>query len=97
MAQAHGLEPLLLPNPVSYSILGTAALVESVLSSLPAPLDVYSEAHICVSFDAEWNISRRTGVSIIQIAPHAEWEKIYIIPVRYQLAFSMLSIYLTNH
>ncbi|KAJ7482500.1 hypothetical protein FB451DRAFT_1170367 [Mycena latifolia] len=37
--------------------------------------------HVCVSLDAEWNISREVGVSIIQIAPHSEPDSIYIIPV----------------
>ncbi|KAJ7866109.1 hypothetical protein B0H13DRAFT_2352691 [Mycena leptocephala] len=34
-------------------------LIESALSSLIAPLDIDPRAHLCVSLDAEWNISRQ--------------------------------------
>src|SRR3978361_297783 len=47
MAQAYGLELLELPDSVSCSILETASLVESVLSSILSPLDIDSQAHIC--------------------------------------------------
>jgi hypothetical protein len=51
------------------------------MSSLLAPLDLDSNAHLCVSLDAEWNISRRIGVSILQIAPHSNPDIIFVIPV----------------
>lgn len=81
MAIAHGLKPLSIPNSVTVSVLGNSALVEATLSSMLAPLDLDPDSSICVSMDAEWNISRRVGVSIIQLAPHSEPSSIYVIPV----------------
>lgn len=51
------------------------------MSSLLAPLDLDSNSHLCVSLDAEWNVSRRIGVSILQIAPHSNPDTIFVIPV----------------
>jgi hypothetical protein len=82
IAAAHGLKSLTLPMGVAVNYLGTVNLVESALSSLIAPLDIDPKAHLCVSLDAEWNISRQSGVSILQIAAHSEPDIIYIIPVR---------------
>jgi hypothetical protein len=59
----------------------TPSLVEGDLSSLFSPLDLDKNMHLCVSLDAEWNVSRRVGVSIIQIAPHSRPDEIYIISV----------------
>ncbi|KAJ7838160.1 hypothetical protein B0H13DRAFT_2367672 [Mycena leptocephala] len=81
MAAAHGLKSLTLPTILAVNYLGTVNLVESALSSLIAPLDIDPRAHLCVSLDAEWNISRQVGVSILQIAAHSEPDIIYIIPV----------------
>jgi len=83
MAVAHGLEPLELSTSLKVEILGSATLVEAVLSSLMAPLDNDPDYCLCVSLDAEWNVSRTIGVSIIQIAPHSEPDSVYIIPVSY--------------
>jgi len=80
VAVAHGLESLDLPTSTHIRVLNTPNLVEGVLSSLIAPLDLDENAHLCISLDAEWNVSRRVGVSIIQIAPHSEPDSIYIIP-----------------
>ena len=63
-------------------VLDTPSLVEAVFSSLLSPLDLDKDMHLCVSFDAEWNVSHRVGVSIIQVAPHSKPDEIYIIPVR---------------
>ena len=46
-------------------MLETAELVESVLSCWLAPLGVDDKAYLCVSLDAEWNVSRQEGVSIL--------------------------------
>ena len=64
--------------------LNAPFLVESVLASLMEPID-NQDAHICVSIDAEWNISRHVGVSIVQIAPHSQPDSIYIIPVSHSV------------
>jgi hypothetical protein len=62
-------------------MLETAELVERVLSCWLEPLDVNGAAHLCVSLDAEWNMSRREDVSILQLLSHADADHIYIIPV----------------
>jgi hypothetical protein len=82
IAAAHGLNSLNLPTSTCLMVLDTPSLVESVLSSLLSPLDLDENLHLCVSLDAEWNVSCRVGVSIIQIAPHSRPDEIYIIPVR---------------
>ncbi|KAJ7511076.1 hypothetical protein B0H11DRAFT_2386613 [Mycena galericulata] len=76
-----GLMSLNVPSSVTTHFLGTPALVESWLSSIIAVLDADAEAHLCVSLDAEWNISRRIGVSVLQIALHSEPNAIFIVPV----------------
>ncbi|KAJ7825530.1 hypothetical protein B0H13DRAFT_1918616 [Mycena leptocephala] len=81
MAAAHGLKSLSLPPSLNVNLLGTVNLVESALSSLISPLDIDPAAHLCVSLDAEWNITRHVGVSTLQIAPHSEPDVIYVIPV----------------
>ena len=63
-------------------ILDTPSLVEGVLSLLLSPLDLDEKLHLCVSFDTEWNVSCRVGVSIIQVSLHSRPNEIYIIPVR---------------
>ncbi|KAJ6616822.1 hypothetical protein B0H10DRAFT_2219161 [Mycena sp. CBHHK59/15] len=72
MAATHGLKSLSLPPSLNINLLGTVNLVDSALSSLISPLDIDPEAHLCVSLDAEWNITRQVGVSTLQIAPHSE-------------------------
>lgn len=84
MAIAHGLKQLELPASLKIVLLGTAALAEAALSALLAPLDDFgadNEESLCVSLDAEWNMSRTVGVSVIQIAPHSLPDTIYIVPV----------------
>lgn len=82
MASAYGLKELKLPDSLHTMVLDSPTLVEGILSSLLSPLDFDKNAVLAVSLDAEWNLSRRIGVSIIQIAPHFQPNKIYIIPVR---------------
>ena len=53
MAVAHGLKPLQLPADLKPEFLGTASLVEAVISSLMAPLDDDPSHYLCVSLDAE--------------------------------------------
>lgn len=58
MAAAYGLIPLELPPTINISWLGTSNLAESTLSSIMDSIDQNPEAHLCVSLDAEWNVSR---------------------------------------
>lgn len=81
MAVAHGLQPLELPSSTKLLILDTPELVEGIFLSLMAPIDADDSAFMCAHLDAEWNISRNVGVSIIQISPHTHPNDIYIIPV----------------
>jgi hypothetical protein len=82
VAAAYGLTLLELPDSLKITWLGTSELVETTLSSLISILDLSEHANVCISLDAEWNLSRRTGVSILQIAPHNDSNVVYIIPVR---------------
>ena len=82
VAAAYGLTLLELPDSLKITWLGTSELVETTLSSLISVLDLNKHETVCISLDAEWNISRRTGVSILQIAPHNVPNIVYIIPVR---------------
>jgi hypothetical protein len=61
--------------------LETIDLAEKAMSSLLAPLDLDPNAYLCISLDAEWNISRHIGVSVIQIVPHNDPDMIFVIPV----------------
>jgi hypothetical protein len=81
MAAAYGLAPLALSESLSIIFLGLVQLVESALLTVLAPLEDNPDAHISISIDAEWNLSRTEGVSIIQITPHSTPDAIYIIPV----------------
>jgi hypothetical protein len=77
MASAYGLKELKLPDTLQTVVLNSPTLVEGVFSSLLSSLDSDKNAVLAVSLDAEWNISRRIGVSIIQIAPHSQPNEIY--------------------
>lgn len=90
MASAYGLKELELPDTLHIVVLDSPALVEGVLSSLLSPLDFDKNAVLAVSLDAEWNVSRHIGVSIIQIAPHSQSNEIYIIPVCSQTSIRSL-------
>ncbi|KAJ7760286.1 hypothetical protein DFH07DRAFT_771914 [Mycena maculata] len=58
------LKSLELPDTVSIQFLGISTLVESALYSVMTVLDDNPEAHLCISLDAEWNVSHRVGVSV---------------------------------
>ncbi len=73
--------PFELPSTLSPVVLTTAMLIESTLSSLMAPIDIDKDASLCIGFDAEWNVSRTVGVSIIQLTPHQDPPEIFLIPV----------------
>jgi hypothetical protein len=38
---------------------------------------------LTASIDAEWKMSRKSGVSIFQVAPHSQSDTVFIIPVRF--------------
>lgn len=84
---AHGLKTLTLAPETTIVILQRATLIESVLASIIAVLKTSPSAHVLVSFDAEWNMTRRVGGSILQLAPHSFPNKIYIIPVAFIFIF----------
>ncbi|KAG6818630.1 hypothetical protein H0H93_003334 [Arthromyces matolae] len=81
VAAAYGLRPIELPMNVRVTVLDSIDLVEANFASLMSPLDLDPGARLFASLDAEWNISRRVGVSIIQIAPHINPGSIFIVPV----------------
>jgi len=80
MAVAYGRSALELSDSIEVIWLSTSDLVESTFLSLMSPLDVNPQASLAASVDAEWNISRLSGVSVFQVAPHCS-DCIYIIPV----------------
>ncbi|KJA22002.1 hypothetical protein HYPSUDRAFT_202494 [Hypholoma sublateritium FD-334 SS-4] len=97
MSAAHGYSALVLPDSASITFIGSAALVNSALLTILAPLEDSSAANICVSVDAEWNISRTEGVSILQVTSHAKSDLIFIIPVyRFKTLPTALSRLLTS-
>ncbi|KAJ7588232.1 hypothetical protein C8J56DRAFT_1080162 [Mycena floridula] len=81
---ARGLDVLVLPQDLKTIVLPTPELVESTLSSWFVPIDDNPNYSMTVQVDAEWNVSRRTGVSILQLAldiPSDPLSSVYIIPV----------------
>ena len=89
MAATYGLQPL--DPPLNFKVvwLGTFELVEITFSSLMAPLDLDKKKCLAASTDAEWKVSRKSGISIFQVAPHSQPDTVFIIPVR--LPFFSLS------
>jgi hypothetical protein len=74
------LESLDIPPNFRIQFLSDPDLVDKIFSSFTDQLDSDDSMHLCISIDAEWNISRTVGVSILQLAPHSE-DTIFIIPV----------------
>jgi hypothetical protein len=90
MAKAHGLKPFQLSTALKVEILGTPDLVQASLYPLIMSLDDDPNHCLCISLDAEWNVSRTVGVSIIQIAPHSEPNAIHIIPVGFNSPYDII-------
>lgn len=88
VAAAYGLAPLELPDNVAVRILESHALVEGVLSSVMASLDLDKNLHLCVSLDAEWNVSRCIGILILQLLLHSDPHVVSLIPVRQNLNYA---------
>ena len=98
VAAAYGLAPLELPGNVAVRILESHALVEGVLSSvIMASLDLDKNLHLCVSLDAEWNVSHCIGISILQLLLHSDPHVVYLILVcqnlNYAQYYPFISIY----
>ncbi|TEB22231.1 hypothetical protein FA13DRAFT_1819084 [Coprinellus micaceus] len=81
MAVAYGREPLSVPTSVRTILLDSPTLVEAALSSLMNLIEDGSSTSLVVGFDAEWNISRGVGVSVIQLMADLHPDEIFIIPV----------------
>jgi len=95
MALAHGLKPFELSTALKIEILATPSRVEAILSPLMTPLDDDPNHCLCISLDAEWNVSRTVGVSILQITPHSEPDTVYIIPVGFIISSYGIILQLT--
>jgi hypothetical protein len=61
MAAAYGLSALRLPESTNVLWLSTSELAELALLSILTPIENNPVAPVCISFDAEWNISRNGG------------------------------------
>ena len=81
------MKPLELPLNFRIACPSSLELIESIFSSLMAPLDLDVNEWLLVSLDAEWKRLRKSGVSILQIAPHSEPDSVYVILV------SMILVY----
>ena len=82
---AHGLKPLELPPTLRTIVLDSSELAEQALAPLMSPLDLDPDLRLCISLDAEWDMSRHVGVSILQLAPHSTPDSIFILPVSNKL------------
>ncbi|KAJ7434441.1 hypothetical protein B0H11DRAFT_2208391, partial [Mycena galericulata] len=76
----RGLDSFEMPETVKVQFILDAELVDNIFSQFTALLDDDRNTHLCMSIDAEWNESRKSGISILQIAPHSE-DTVFIIPV----------------
>lgn len=86
---ARPVEEFKLPPEIRITTLDNQNILEDTLSALTqhhshsgAGAPAVPAASPVFGFDAEWNMSRRIGVSIIQLAPSALPKDIFIIPVR---------------
>lgn len=80
IAAAHGLKAFSLPATCDVVVLHSCEFVELTLSAIISTLEIPT-AHLVVSLDAEWNLNRHAGCSIIQLAFHNLPNKIFLIPV----------------
>lgn len=79
--ELHPTEPLKLPETVSTVIVEDVQSIQNLFQRIMDPLNDSDDARITCSVDAEWNLSRTEGVSIIQVAPHHDISRIYIVKV----------------
>ncbi|KAJ3898314.1 ribonuclease H-like domain-containing protein [Lentinula edodes] len=70
-----------LPKGFRPTLLQRPDYIEKALGPLVEIIDQDSPETLYLSMDAEWNIRRRTGVSIIQLCPHIDPTVVYIIAV----------------
>lgn len=84
MAAAHGLKSISLPTDLEVVFLSATHSVQLTLSSIVAPLEDSPTSFVCCR-----ELRSRVepvGCSVIQIAPHAIPNRIFIIPVRFLLS-----------
>ncbi|KAF9028547.1 hypothetical protein BDZ89DRAFT_1112967 [Hymenopellis radicata] len=81
IAAARGLKAFEIPSDAKTLVLSTAEQVDLALSPLIELIDESPSASLCLSLDAEWNIKRSVGVSILQILSHLDSTAIYIVPI----------------
>lgn len=77
-----GMDTLQCPSDMDIVHLRSAHLAEMALGSLIPP-DGEEANPLTVSIDAEWNISRTVGISILQILLHSAPNTVYIVHVGY--------------
>ncbi|KAJ3813690.1 ribonuclease H-like domain-containing protein [Lentinula lateritia] len=70
-----------LPKGFRPTLLKRPDYIEKALEPLAKVIDQDSLTTLYLSMDAEWNIRRRSGVSIIQLCPHIDPTVVYIIAV----------------
>ncbi|KAJ3739312.1 ribonuclease H-like domain-containing protein [Lentinula detonsa] len=75
------LRMLSLPQGFKPTLLRGLDEVEEALEPLVELVDQDPNASLYLSMDAEWNVRRRLGVSILQLCPHMDPTVVYIITV----------------
>ncbi|KAJ3787743.1 ribonuclease H-like domain-containing protein [Lentinula aff. detonsa] len=75
------LHMLSLPQGFKPTLLRGLDEVEEALEPLVELVDQDPNASLYLSMDAEWNVRRRLGVSILQLCPHMDPTVVYIIAV----------------
>ncbi|KAF5357541.1 hypothetical protein D9757_012351 [Collybiopsis confluens] len=66
-----------LPQSFKVKVVQRPEYIDKALKPLVDFLDQDPDALLYLSLDAEWNISRRTGVSILQLCPHFDSEVVH--------------------
>ncbi|KIK66675.1 hypothetical protein GYMLUDRAFT_909987 [Collybiopsis luxurians FD-317 M1] len=80
-----------LPKSCKVKVVQLPDYIDNALKSLVDLLDEDPDASLHLSMDAEWNVLRRTGVSILQLCPHTDPTTVYIVKV-HQLTELPLSL-----
>ncbi len=97
-AAVHGLKAVTMPDDLRSVVLATTETVNLALSSFMEAIDSHPSASLCLSLDAEWNMNRSLGVSLLQLFPHSEPSAIYLIPVHrfVQLPVALLRLLVSD-
>ncbi|KZT31665.1 hypothetical protein SISSUDRAFT_1067573 [Sistotremastrum suecicum HHB10207 ss-3] len=93
-----GLDPFQSPEDIEVIHLRNSGLIEACMASMISTASD-NATPLCVSLDAEWNISRPTGVSILQLLFHSSPSVVYIIHVHQlkQLPPSLLRLLISGN